>query len=72
MLAWNPAWKKNLSMLASLNVLSAKKQSTRRYNICILINYGKRSSMYSLGMHHMATMMQCNINKIKRNRNPDN
>ena len=45
MLAWNQAWKKNLSVLASLNVLSVKKQRAKRYNGCILINYGKRTGM---------------------------
>ena len=54
MLAWNPSWKKNLSVLAPLNVLSAKKQSTKRYNGFILINYGKRTGMIMLGMHDMA------------------
>ena len=43
MLAWNPPWKKNLSVLASLNVLSAKKQRAKRYNGCTLINYGRKN-----------------------------
>ena len=51
-------------MLASLIGLIREEARAKRYNGCILINYGRRNGMIMASMHGMANMMQCNISKL--------